>query len=134
MNIEHVAFNVADPVRMAEWYTRHLGMRIVRSVSAPPHTHFLADEAGRVVVEFYHQTVAAVPDYFALDPLVLHLAFTTPDMESTRARLLAAGATGVGDVGTTPAGDELAMLRDPWGVSIQLVKRAQPLLGRHQSE
>jgi hypothetical protein len=32
-------------------------------------------------------------------------------------------------VATTPAGDQLAMLRDPWGVAIQLVKRAQPLMG-----
>jgi hypothetical protein len=28
----------------------------------------------------------------------------------------------------TPAGDELVMLRDPWGVALQLVKRAQPML------
>jgi catechol 2,3-dioxygenase-like lactoylglutathione lyase family enzyme len=128
MNIEHVALNVSDPVGMADWYTRHLGMRIVRSVSEPPHTRFLADQSGRVVVEIYHQTKAAVPDYFALDPMVLHLAFSAADVHGVRERLLAAGARSAGEVTTTPAGDELAMLRDPWGVSIQLVKRAQPLL------
>src|SRR5205809_79717 len=123
MNIEHIAFNVPDPVQMAEWYTRHLGMRIVRRGTAPPYGHFLADEAGRVVLEIYHQT-APVPDYFALDPMVLHIAFTTPDVPGTRARLLAAGGSSAGEVATTPTGDELAIVRDPWGVSIQLVKRA----------
>jgi hypothetical protein len=29
---------------------------------------------------------------------------------------------------TTPAGDSLVMLRDPWGIALQLVKRAQPML------
>ena len=32
MNIEHVAFNVPDPAAAAEWYARHLGMRVVRRV------------------------------------------------------------------------------------------------------
>jgi hypothetical protein len=82
-----------------------------------------------VVVEVYHRPEAGVPDYRAMDPLVLHLAFTTSDMAGTRARLLSAGATGAGEVTVTPAGDELAFLRDPWGLPIQLVRRARPLGG-----
>jgi glyoxylase I family protein len=129
MDIEHVALNVADPVAMAAWYTEHLGMRVVRSLDVSPHTHFLADGSGRVVVEVYRQTVAPVPDYRAMDPFVLHLAFVTPDVRGTRERLLAAGAASAGEVTATPAGDELAFLRDPWGVTIQLVRRASPLVG-----
>jgi catechol 2,3-dioxygenase-like lactoylglutathione lyase family enzyme len=128
MNIEHVAFNVSDPVALAAWYTRHLDMRVVRSQDVPPHGHFLADGAGRVVLEFYNQTKAPVPDYFALDPLVLHIAFSVGDVAQVRERLLAAGATAEGDVASTPTGDRLAMLRDPWGIAVQLVQRARPLL------
>lgn len=128
MNIEHVALNVQDPVAMADWYTRHLGMRVVRKVDGPTHTHFLADESGRVVIEIYHHTKAAIPNYAAMDPLILHVAFVAPQLAATRDRLLAAGATSAGDVALTPAGDELAMLRDPWGVCVQLVKRARPLM------
>ncbi|MBM4071577.1 MAG: VOC family protein [Planctomycetes bacterium] len=128
MNIEHVAINVADPVAMAKWYVAHLGMRVVRSVESQTFTHFLADETDRVVIEMYHHAAAGVPDYFAMNPLVLHIAFRTADMKAARERLLAAGATAVGDVAVTPAGDELAMLRDPWGVPLQLVRRARPLL------
>jgi glyoxylase I family protein len=127
MNIEHVALNVADPVALADWYTRHLGMRVVRSLSEPPFTRFLADESGRVVIEVYHQK-APVPDYASMDPMVLHLAFTTPDIRSTRDRLLQAGATRAAEITSTPSGDEMTFLRDPWGVVIQLVKRARPLI------
>jgi hypothetical protein len=59
--------------------------------------------------------------------MVLHVAFGVSDLKSERQRLLLAGATAVGDVTVTPAGDELAMLRDPWGLAVQLVKRAKPL-------
>jgi catechol 2,3-dioxygenase-like lactoylglutathione lyase family enzyme len=127
MNIEHFALNVSEPVAAAAWYVRHLGLRVVRALTEAPFTHFLADEAGRVVVELYGHTRAPVPDYRALDPLVFHIAFVTDDVRGTRERLLAAGAASAGDVTVTAAGDEMTFLRDPWGVALQLVKRAVPL-------
>jgi catechol 2,3-dioxygenase-like lactoylglutathione lyase family enzyme len=127
VNIEHVALNVADPVALADWYVKHLGMKIIRQVDGPPHTRFIADAAGRTVLEVYRQQ-ATVPDYASQDPMVLHVAFVTTDIRGVRERLLAAGATVAKDIHTTPDGDEMAFLRDPWGVVIQLVKRARPLL------
>jgi len=41
-------------------------------------------------------------------------------------RLLAAGAT-LADNQRLPDGTHLVMLRDPWGVPLQLCKRATPL-------
>jgi hypothetical protein len=41
---------------------------------------------------------------------------------------LAAGATAEGEVSVTPAGDEMAMLRDPWGLPVQLIKRRVPMI------
>src|SRR5438445_13647185 len=104
-------------------------MRVVRSLSEAPFTHFVADGSGRVVVEMYGHTKAPVPDYRALDPLVFHIAFVTADVRGTLERLLAAGATTAGDVTITPTGDEMTFLRDPWGMALQLVKRAAPLMG-----
>jgi glyoxylase I family protein len=127
MNIEHIAINVADPVAVADWYVRHLGLRVVRKGDGPVFGHFLADSAGRTVLEIYHQN-APVPDYASWDPFVFHIAFITPDVERERARLLAAGATWVGDVNRAPNGDVLAFVRDPWGVTLQLARRGQPLL------
>ncbi|OAI51231.1 glyoxalase [Planctomycetaceae bacterium SCGC AG-212-F19] len=127
MNIEHIALNVSDPIALADWYTRHLGMRVVRAVEGPPHTRFLADASGRTVLEVYRQK-APVPDYQSFDPMVLHIAFVTADIPRERDRLLAAGASGAGDISRTPNGDELLFLRDPWGITLQFVKRATPLI------
>src|SRR5687767_8334948 len=93
VNVEHFALNVPDPVAAAAWYVEHLGMRVVRSLDAAPFTHFLADSAGRVVVELYRQTVAPVPDYAAMDPFVFHIAFVAADVGGVRERLLKAGAS-----------------------------------------
>jgi glyoxylase I family protein len=127
MDIEHLAINVADPVALADWYVRHLDMRIVRQVDTGPRTRFLVDRAGRTVLEVYRQQ-APVPDYFAMDPMVLHIAFKVADIAAARQRLLDAGATVATDIHTTDSGDEMAFLRDPWGVTIQLVCRATPLM------
>ena len=127
MHIEHAAWTVADPPAATAWYSAHLGMSVVRRADGPARTHFLADSTGRVLLEIYHNPKVAVPDYRAMDPLVLHLAFAVEDVGGARARLLAAGASPVGEVAVTPEGDQMAMLRDPWGFPIQVVKRARPM-------
>ena len=128
MQIEHVAFNVDAPAAMARWYAEHLGFTIVRADDAPPYGHFLADGSGTVMIEIYNNPVAAVPDYAALDPLVLHLALVSADVDADYRRLLAAGATAVEPPDTTDTGDRIAMLRDPWGLALQLARRAAPMV------
>jgi glyoxylase I family protein len=128
MNIEHIALNVSDPVALADWYVRHLGMRVVRQVDGPPFTRFIADTADRVVLEAYHQD-APVPDYGAQHHFVFHIAFVTGDVAAERARLLAAGATSVTEITRSADGDVMTFLRDPWGIVIQLVRRGRPLMG-----
>jgi glyoxylase I family protein len=127
MNIEHVAINVADPVAVSEWYVLHLGLQIVRKGSGPIFGHFLADTAGRTILEIYHQN-APVPDYAALDPFVFHIAFISPDVDADRARLIAAGGHADGEINRAPNGDVLCFVRDPWGIVIQLASRGTPLL------
>jgi len=129
MKIEHVAFNVQDPAAMAAWYVEHLSMTIVRTMDQPPFTHFLADDRHSAMIELYRQPSLRVPDYRDSDPLQLHVAFTSEDVAADRKRLMAAGAVPVGEVQTTDAGATLAMLRDPWGMAVQLVQRAAPMTG-----
>ena len=125
MRIEHIAFNVADPVAMADWYVRHFGLRIVRHLPQPNQTHFLADDGGSVI-EIYCNPPDQVPDYESMDPLLFHLAFASADPEEDAARLVAAGASRVSEV-RPDDGSILLMLRDPWGVAFQLCRRAKPL-------
>jgi hypothetical protein len=112
---------------MADWYVAHLGMRIVRRIEGPPHTRFLADAAGATVIEIYQSTEARVPDYAGMNPLELHLAFDTREPDADRDALVRAGATAVSDA-RLPDGSRLLMLRDPWGLAVQLCARATPLL------
>ena len=133
MKIEHTAYQVEDPQAMARWYVEHLGLTIKRAQSAAPFGHFLSDDSDAVMLEIYRQPQLPVPDYRAIDPLILHLAFWTDDVASERSRLIAAGATAVGDVMTNDQGDQVAMLRDPWGVAVQLVRRERAMLASWRS-
>ena len=128
MKIEHVALLVEKPVELVRWYERHLGMKAVRSGGAPSFTHFLADSSGQVLLEVYRNDHLPLPDYRGLDPLLLHVAFATDRVDEERARLVQAGASAAGEVEVTPLGDRVAMLRDPWGLAIQLVHRRERML------
>ncbi|MBM4019350.1 MAG: VOC family protein [Planctomycetes bacterium] len=128
MDIEHIGYQVPDPAGAARWYVENLGLRVARSFGPPAHAHFLADPSGHVMIEIYNNPLAPVPDYRAMDPLVLHLALECGDVAAVRERLLAAGASAEGGVTTAPNGDVLAMLRDPWGFPVQLAKRAAPMI------
>lgn len=125
MKFEHFALNVSDPRAMSRWYVEHLGCQIVRQREDSPFTHFLADETGRVFMELYSNPAAAIPNYSANHPLLFHVAFAAPDARSERTRLEKAGATFFVEE-TLPDGTLLIMLRDPWGVPLQLCQRTKP--------
>jgi len=126
MRLEHCALQVPDAPALADWYVKHLGCSVARSGGAPAFVRFLA--AGPVLIELYQGSLAPTPDYFSRHPAQFHLAFVSEALEADRNRLVKAGATIAEDCFTTPAGDELVMLRDPWGIGLQLVKRAKPML------
>lgn len=127
MKLEHFALNVIDPVAMALWYVEHLGLKIVRQVEDAPYTYFLADSSGTILLEIYNNPPEQVPPYSEMDPLLLHVAFVSEDPESDKAVLLSAGAILVEEL-RLDDGSHLVMLRDPWGLAIQLCKRAEPML------
>ncbi len=127
MKIEHFAFNVKEPAKMADWYVENLGLTIVSQVKTEPFTTFLADKSGRVMIEIYRNPSDEVPDYENMDPLILHLAFISIQPDKDKMRLMDAGAALVSDE-VLADGSHLVMLRDPWGFSIQLCKRANPML------
>jgi glyoxylase I family protein len=127
MKLEHVAINVPDPAGQAEWFANHLGMRIVIANSNPPYMHFVADEAGSML-ELYNNPTAPMPDYANTDPFNLHFAFASDNIEADRDRMVAAGATLIGEITTNAVGDKLLFLRTPWSVPFQFVQRQKPLI------
>lgn len=127
MKLEHIAFNVADPVAVADWYCTHCGFRVVHRVPQPAQTHFLAD-SGATVIEIYCNPPDRVPHYRAQDPLIFHLALASEDPAADARRLCEAGAEIVQEL-RLDKGTHLIMMRDPWGLALQLCKRSPPLCG-----
>ena len=121
---EHTALNVPDVQAAARWYCDNLGMTVLRSGES---VRFLADSTGRLIFEFYTNAEQQIPDYAQMHPSALHLAFCVSDVPAAIAKLTAAGASVFSDYETADSGDEMAMLRDPWGVPLQLMKRAEAM-------
>ena len=128
LNVEHVACNVADPTAMAAWYVEHLGMRVVRKIStAPVHPFPGGRERPRGHRDLQQRRRSGsrlrghAPDGW------VHFAFAAEDPDAARAALVAAGATFVEEQSLAD-GSRLLMLRDPWGLPLQLCKRTTPLL------
>ena len=127
MKFEHFALNVAQPLQMADWYVAHLGLSIVKKMEEPTYMIFLADDSGTIMLEIYNNPKAAVLDFQQLHPLTVHLALVSDNPKEDKDRLLQAGATVFSDE-ILEDGSHLVMLKDPWGLAIQLCKRAVPML------
>jgi len=126
MRLEHFALQVPEPIAMADWYVKHLGATVARAGGAPEHGRFLI--VGGVMFEIYNNPAVPMPDYSKADVLQMHLAFSSENLKADRDRLVKAGARVIVDVYMTPGGDEIMMLRDPWNVPIQFVKRKEPMM------
>lgn len=125
---EHIAFNVSDPVAVAQWYVQHLGMKIQRQGGEPTFTTFVSDSGEHMMIEFFHNAQYPLFPAKEVDVLSFHLAFFSPDIEATSTQLLVAGATWADSIRITASGDKVCILRDPWGLPLQLVQRATSML------
>ena|SRR5690606_32974054 len=127
MKFEHFALNVEQPIAMADWYEKNLGLKVVRRMDKAPYMTFLADDSGTILLEIYHNPKSPVLDFKNSHPHAVHLAFVSADPYQDMEKLLQAGAETVLDENFED-GSHLVMLRDPWGLAFQLCKRAAPML------
>ena len=127
MKIEHFAWDMPDPVAAADWYCKNLGFKIVRHIPESAQMTFLADDSETVCIEIYRNPKVATPDYPSMHPLLMHLALVSDDPEADRSRLEEAGATFI-EEDKLADGSHLIMMKDPWGVSLQLCKRGNPFI------
>lgn len=128
IRFEHVAINVHDPIKMAEWYCDNLGMKLIRKGPPPANARFISDHSENMMLEIYKNPPDNIPDYRDMNPLVLHICFMVDNVADIYKKLVSAGAVVVDEPAVFENGDEIAMLRDPWGVPIQFIKRASPML------
>jgi len=128
LRFEHLALNVADPQSAANWYVENLGMKVVRHSGAPSFTNFVADDEKHMMIELSANTAAPILDLSKFNTVSLHFAFVVDDVRSLRTGLIEAGATLAEEIRETNAGDQVLVLRDPWGFPIQFIKRTEALL------
>jgi glyoxylase I family protein len=124
MILEHFGINVTDAAGMAGWYCEHLGLSVSRKTET---AYFLADSTGRMLLEIYTNPAVKQIDYASLEPGAFHIAFVSDDIAADRGRLIEAGGRADGEIFTDGA-DEFAIIRDPWGVAVQLAKRGTPMV------
>ncbi len=127
MTFEHFALNVSKPVEMGQWYIDNCEMKLVKSMEEYPYTRFLADKSGQVVLEIYSNTSQRIPEYNKQHPLEFHFALTVSNPIEIKDKLVKAGAKVEEEI-KLDDGSHLIMMRDPFGVPLQLVKRAKALV------
>lgn len=121
---EHLAVNVPDKAAFVDWYVANLGLELIRD--KPGKMAFLADSQGVTMLEVYSNPNAGRLDLAATDPLAVHIAFEVDDPAADADALVAAGAT-IHDPYKAAGDDSMVMLRDPFGLGLQLVKRGQSM-------
>lgn len=127
MTFEHFAINVSKPVEMGQWYVDNCELKIVRSMDNYPYTRFLTDKAGKVMMEIYSNTSARILDFKNQNPLEFHFALSVEDPIKIKEKLMSAGATFEEEI-KMDDGSHLIMLRDPFGIPLQLCKRGKPMI------
>jgi uncharacterized glyoxalase superfamily protein PhnB len=128
IRFEHLALNVSDPQAMTNWYAENLGYKVLRKGGPPTYGTFISDAGGHVMYELGINAQYPVIDFSKVLTSALHFAYTVDDVWSVRNALIAAGATLAEEVRETNTGDQVLVLRDPWGFAIQFIKRGEAML------
>ena len=116
---EHFGLNVPNAKAMSEWYVENLNMQVLLDNGA---AYFMGDEEGKMCVELYTNPKAPVPNYGEMHHLTMHFAFAVENAVELSEKLLGNGATLVEKL-VTDDESVLIMLRDPWGMPLQLCQR-----------
>lgn len=122
MVFEHFAINVENVAERVRWYVENLGLVVVSEQIQPPFMTFLADSSGRVMLELYHRPDASVTNFSSQHPLVFHVDFVSENASDDSYRLQQKGAIFFEEIKKAD-GSHLIMLRDPWGMPLQLCQR-----------
>jgi len=123
MVFEHFALNVNNVSAVVKWYVLHMELKVVSQQKELPFMTFLADSSNRVILELYQRSDEMMTNFVTQHPLTFHLAFVSENAQFDRERLEVERASFIEEV-RKEDGSHLIMLRDPWGMPLQLCQRA----------
>jgi lactoylglutathione lyase len=125
MRILHTMLRVGDLQRSIDFYTRLLGMKLLRTTDRPQQKYTLAfigygdEDSGAVLELTYNHGV----DRYELGSAFGHVAIGVADIHAVCARIKAGGGQVVREPGPVKGGaTQIAFLQDPDGYKIELIQ------------
>ena len=126
MRILHTMLRVGDLPRAVDFYTRVLGMRVIRTTDRPEQKYRLAfvgygDESSGAVLELtYNYDVSS----YEIGTGFGHIAIEVDDAAASCAAVRAAGGNVTREAGPVKGGTTvIAFVQDPDGYKIELIER-----------
>jgi catechol-2,3-dioxygenase len=123
VRFEHLAINVENPKKVADWYVKYVGLKIV---SASKKMIFVSDPGKHFMFELYKKD-AAKGKFSDLNHAAGHVAFATDDAEALAGKMVQGGAKKLKQF-NNPVGDTVINMQDPWGNNLQVIHRVKPKL------
>ena len=127
MRLLHTMLRVGDMQRSIEFYTKSMGMQLLRTTDHPDQKYSLAfvgyaDESQQAVIELTYNY--GVTNY-DLGTGYGHIAIGVDDIHGTCERVRAAGASVTREPGPVKGGTTvIAFVQDPDGYKIELIQRS----------
>ena len=125
MRVLHTMLRVGDLQRSIDFYSRALGMRLLRTTDRPEQKYTLAfvgygDESEHAVLELtYNYGV----DRYDLGTGFGHVAIGVPDVAAACKHVRSAGGTVTREAGPVEGGSTvIAFVQDPDGYKIELIQ------------
>ena len=127
MRILHTMLRVGDLQRSIDFYTRVLGMRLLRTSDNPQYQYTLAFLGFGSNPE--HAEIELTYNYgvsqYEMGTAYGHLAIAVPDAAAAVERIRAAGGVITREAGPVKGGSTvIAFVQDPDGYKIELIERA----------
>ncbi|HJQ59380.1 MAG TPA: lactoylglutathione lyase [Vineibacter sp.] len=126
MRLLHTMLRVGDMQRSVDFYTKIMGMKLLRTTDRPEQKYSLsfvgyAPEPEQAVIELtYNYGV----DKYELGSAYGHIALEMPDVAGACARIKSAGGKVTREAGPVKGGTTvIAFVEDPDGYKIELIER-----------
>ena len=126
MRLLHTMLRVGDLQRSIDFYTRVLGMQLLRTTERPEQKYSLAfvgygrnPEHAEIELTYNHGV-----DHYELGTAFGHLALEVPDAAAACERIRSAGGKVTREAGPVQGGTTvIAFVTDPDGYKIELIER-----------
>lgn len=132
MRILHTMLRVGDMQRSIDFYTRLMGMKVLRTTDRPEQKYSLAfvgygDEATHAVIELtYNHGV----EHYEIGTGYGHIAIEVDDAAAACERIRAGGGLVTREAGPVKGGTTvIAFVTDPDGYKVELIQRAETTTG-----